>query len=90
MFKKMRLFSYRQLDPAIKEQLEKTKQAIQLNQYATYQGPHVEELFEPILPNKRIKKTDRLQYVIEKATREVIAVKYDFKHKEFVVLTPIK
>lgn len=58
--------------------------------YEAYTGPHVEELFEPILPNRSIKKTESIQYVVEKSTGTVLGIKYDIKEKEFLVMTPLK
>ncbi len=62
---------------------------INANLYESYLGPHVEELFEPIYPNRTIRKSENLQYVIEKATGDVIGIKYDLKENAFVVMTPL-
>ena len=72
-----------------KEKIERAKILIEADLYESYQGPHVEELFEPIYPHSDIKTTENIQYVIEKATGQPLAVRYDYKQKEFEVLTPL-
>jgi hypothetical protein len=72
-----------------KDNLERTKILIEAKLYEAYQGPHVEELFEPIPPQKEIRKIDTIQYVVEKATNDYLAVRYDYKQQTFEVLTPL-
>ncbi len=72
------------------ERLYRARILVAANLYETYHGPHVEELFEPIIPKRTIKKTEAIQYVIEKATGNVLAIRYDLKEKVFIVMTPIK
>ncbi len=68
---------------------EKARVLIEAELYDSYQGPHVEELFEPIIPNKTIREIEDIQYVVEKATGNVIGVKFNPKDKEFIVMTPL-
>lgn len=72
------------------DKLYRSKVLIEAELYESYLGPHVEEIFEPIPPKKSISKIDKIQYVIEKATNQILAVKYNFKEKEFEVFTPIE
>ena len=73
-----------------KEKLARAKILIEANLYDSYQGPHVEELFDPAFLGQRIHKTDQLQYVIEKATGQPLGIRYNYKDEEFEVLTPLE
>lgn len=72
------------------ELYERARMLISAGLYDTYQGPHVEELFDPIWPNKSIKQTETTQYVVERGSGNVVAVSYNLKDKEFMVLTPLE
>ncbi len=74
----------------INELYERARVLIAANLYESYQGPHVEELFDPILPKKSIKRVESTQFVIERATGNVIGLRYNTKDKEFIVMTPLE